>query len=175
MEKILLDENQNPINPDRKFSCTIDSKGREVRTGFEVLKNIPKNSNFTKWCFAKINELFFLMRSKMPKKNLQKENPEYPSFNNWFITLIQSNAFNYFINILNFIRIRILPYISKLNLSKNLLIENVQNQIVQQAKFQNIYYYLFHCFCCWRKTISVSIFPTERTPIFSQFCKMFLS
>ena len=37
------------LTPDRKFSCTIDPYIGSGEQGFEVLKNIPKNSNFTKW------------------------------------------------------------------------------------------------------------------------------
>ena len=38
----LLDENQNPINPDRKFSCTIDPYIGSGEQGFEVLKTFRK-------------------------------------------------------------------------------------------------------------------------------------
>ena len=38
----LLDENSNPINPDRKFSATIDPYIGSGEQGFTVLKNIPK-------------------------------------------------------------------------------------------------------------------------------------
>ena len=64
----LLDENQNPINPDRKFSCTIDPYIGSGEQGFEVLKNIPKTQILQNGEKVKINELFF-----NAVKNAEKE------------------------------------------------------------------------------------------------------
>ena len=75
----LLDENQNPINPDRKFSCTIDPYIGSGEQGFEVLKNIPKTQILQNGEKVKINELFF-NAVKNAEKEFSKENPEYPSF-----------------------------------------------------------------------------------------------
>lgn len=74
----LLDENQNPINTDRKFSCTIDPYIGSGEQGFEVLKNIPKTQILINDKEVKINELFY---NALKNAELEySENSEYPSF-----------------------------------------------------------------------------------------------
>lgn len=74
----LLDENQNPIDRNRKFSCTIDPYIGAGEQGFDVLKDIPKTKVLYNGKEIKINELFY-----MAIKNAEKEfdnNSHYPSF-----------------------------------------------------------------------------------------------
>lgn len=54
----LLDENQTPINPEQKFSLTLDSYIGAGEQGFEVLKDLPKNKVFDNGKEVLINELF---------------------------------------------------------------------------------------------------------------------
>lgn len=54
----LLDENQNPIDPERKFSCTIDPYIGSGEQGFCVLKDIPKTKVLQNGKEIPINELF---------------------------------------------------------------------------------------------------------------------
>lgn len=74
----LLDKNQIPINPERKFTCTIDTYIGSGEQGFEVLKNIPKTPILMNDKEVKINELFY---NALKNAELEySENSEYPSF-----------------------------------------------------------------------------------------------
>ena len=75
----LLDKNQNPINPDKKFTCTIDPYIGSGEQGFEVLKNIPKTQVLQNGKEVKINELFCNAVTKA-EKEFSNTNSEYPSF-----------------------------------------------------------------------------------------------
>ncbi len=74
----LLDENQNPINPDKRFSCTIDPYIGSGEQGFEVLKNLPKEKVLINNHEVKINELFY--NSLIEADKNFDGNCEYPSF-----------------------------------------------------------------------------------------------
>lgn len=54
----LLDEHQNPINPKRKFTCTIDPYIGAGEQGFVVLKDIPKMKVMQNGKELPLNELF---------------------------------------------------------------------------------------------------------------------
>lgn len=73
----LLDDNSNPIDPQRKFTATIDPYIGRGEQGFEVLKNLPKTKVLINGAEVKINDLFsqsLIDVSKNPPKNSQ-----YPS------------------------------------------------------------------------------------------------
>lgn len=74
----LLDGNQNPINPLRKFTCTIDPYIGSGEQGFEVLKNIPKTKILKNNQEVKINQVLY-EGLKEAEKNFDG-NSEYPSF-----------------------------------------------------------------------------------------------
>ena len=76
----LLDENSNPINPDRKFSATIDPYIGSGEQGFTVLKNIPEvkildNDGHE----IRIDELF-RNSLKLADKEFSTIGKTYPSF-----------------------------------------------------------------------------------------------
>lgn len=73
----LLDENQQPVNPQQKFTCTIDPYIGSGEQGFEVLKNIPKTKILKDGNEVKINDLFC-----NALKNAENEytTDTYPSF-----------------------------------------------------------------------------------------------
>lgn len=73
----LLNENQEPLNPNQKFTCTIDPYIGSGEQGFEVLKDIPKIKILDCGNEVKINDLF-----KNALQNAQKEftDETYPSF-----------------------------------------------------------------------------------------------
>lgn len=73
----LLDENHNPIDPNRKFSCTIDSYIGSGEQGFDVLKDIPKTKILQNGQEIKINKLFYDAIKKAPQIY---NTPDYPSF-----------------------------------------------------------------------------------------------
>lgn len=74
----LLDKNQNPIDKNRTFSCTIDPYIGAGEQGFEVLKDIPKTKILKDGKEIKINELFYstIINAEKEYKNSSK----YPSF-----------------------------------------------------------------------------------------------
>lgn len=74
----LLDENQNPIDKNRTFSCTIDPYIGAGEQGFEVLKNIPKTKILIDGKEIKINDLFYQAIKNAPKEFSNQS--EYPSF-----------------------------------------------------------------------------------------------
>lgn len=74
----LLDENQNPIDNSKVFTCTIDPYIGSGEQGFEVLKNIPKTKVLVNGNEAKINEVFSSAIKKAPLT--YNGNSEYPSF-----------------------------------------------------------------------------------------------
>ena len=74
----LLDENQNPINPDKKYTCTIDHYIGTGEQGFEVLKNIPKTTIIKNGKEIALNELFY-EALQQAEKNFNG-NSEYPCF-----------------------------------------------------------------------------------------------
>lgn len=74
----LLDENQNPIDKNRTFSCTIDPYIGNGEQGFDVLKNIPKTKVLIDGKEIKINDLFYNAIKNAPKE--YPEESEYPSF-----------------------------------------------------------------------------------------------
>ncbi len=73
----LLDENQQPLNPERTFSCTIDSFIGAGEQGFEILKHIPKTQIIKNGEDLTISKLFY--NSVQEAENLYST-PEYPSF-----------------------------------------------------------------------------------------------
>lgn len=75
----LLDENQKPIQPERKFTCTIDPYIGAGEQGFEVLKNIPKTKILQEGKEVKINELFY-DAVKKSEIDFAKYGSNYPSF-----------------------------------------------------------------------------------------------
>ena len=74
----LLDEHQNPINPDRKFTCTIDPYIGSGEQGFSVLKNLPKTKILQNGKEIPINELF--ENSLIEAARTTKTPYTYPSF-----------------------------------------------------------------------------------------------
>ncbi len=76
--KNLFDQNQNLINPDQKFTCTIDRYIGAGEQGFEILKNIPKTTIIKNGKEIALNELFY-EALKQAEKNFNG-NSEYPSF-----------------------------------------------------------------------------------------------
>ncbi len=76
--KELLDKNQNPINPERKFSLTLDSYIGSGEQGFEVLKNLPKTRVLTNEKEVLINEMFCTALQQAARDF--DGNSEYPSF-----------------------------------------------------------------------------------------------
>jgi len=74
----LLDENQKPLNPERKFTCTIDSFIGSGELGFKDLKELSKTKVIKNNSDIKINELFLsaLFEAEKTYKNPCK----YPSF-----------------------------------------------------------------------------------------------
>lgn len=74
----LLDENQNPIDKNCIFSCTIDPYIGNGEQGFDVLKNIPKTKVLIDGKEIKINDLFYNAIKNAPKEH--PEESEYPSF-----------------------------------------------------------------------------------------------
>lgn len=74
----LLDKNQNPIDKNRTFSCTIDPYIGNGEQGFDVLKNIPKTKILIDDKEIKINELFYQAIKNAPEEYLNSS--EYPSF-----------------------------------------------------------------------------------------------
>ncbi|MCM1338355.1 MAG: 5'-nucleotidase C-terminal domain-containing protein [Muribaculaceae bacterium] len=74
----LLDENQTPIDKNRKYSCTIDSFIGSGEQGFDVLKNIPKSKILKNNQEILINELFY-DALKNAAENFDG-NSQYPSF-----------------------------------------------------------------------------------------------
>lgn len=75
----LLDENQNSISQNRKFSCTIDPYIGSGEQGFEILKNIPKTKVTKNGKEVKLNELF-CDSLKNTQQDFQKYGSKYPSF-----------------------------------------------------------------------------------------------
>ena len=73
----LLDEQQTPINPERKFSCTIDNYVGNGEQGFEMLKDITKTKILENDKPILISELFYNSVINAPNKYTQ---PEYPTF-----------------------------------------------------------------------------------------------
>ena len=73
----LLDEQQTPINPERKFSCTIDNYVGNGEQGFEMLKDITKTNILENDKPILISELFYNSVINAPNKYTQ---PEYPTF-----------------------------------------------------------------------------------------------
>lgn len=74
----LLDKNQNPINPERKFTCTIDPYIGSGEQGFAVLKDIPKTKILQEGKELPINELF---ENSLIEVSKHLETPRtYPSF-----------------------------------------------------------------------------------------------
>ena len=76
--KKLLDENQNPIDKNKTFSCTIDPYIGAGEQGFEVLKNIPKTKILKNGEEIKMNELFYTTIINAEKE--YKNSSKYPSF-----------------------------------------------------------------------------------------------
>lgn len=74
----LLDENNNPIDKSRIFTCTIDSYIGNGEQGFEVLKNIPKSVIYHNDSPIKINELFY--NAIIDAEKNFDGNTSYPSF-----------------------------------------------------------------------------------------------
>lgn len=74
----LLDENQKPINPNKKFSCTIDAFIGAGEQGFEVLKNIPKTPILANKKEVQINTLLF--NALQEAQHIYPQNSEYPVF-----------------------------------------------------------------------------------------------
>jgi len=74
----LLDENQNPIEPERKFTCTIDPYIGAGEQGFCVLKDIPKTKVLQNGKEIPINEL---LEQSLIEAGKQIDKPyTYPSF-----------------------------------------------------------------------------------------------
>ncbi len=73
----LLDSNQNPIDPNRVFTCTIDPYIGSGEQGFEVLKNLPKTKVLQNGKEVQINELL-KNALESAAKNFDG-NSEYPS------------------------------------------------------------------------------------------------
>lgn len=73
----LLDKNHNPIDPDRKFTCTIDHYIGTGEQGFDVLKEIPKTKILQNGQEIKINEMFYKAICQAPD---EFTNSNYPSF-----------------------------------------------------------------------------------------------
>ncbi len=74
----LLDENQNPIEPTRTFTCTIDPYIGAGEQGFEILKSLRKTKILKNNKEIKINELFY--SSVIQAEKQYKNTPNYPSF-----------------------------------------------------------------------------------------------
>lgn len=74
----LLDENSNPIDPTRKFSCTIDPYIGSGEQGFKTLKNLPKTKILQAGKEIPLNELFKNALIKAEKNFNGKS--EYPCF-----------------------------------------------------------------------------------------------
>ncbi len=74
----LLDENQNPIDDFRKFTCTIDSYIGSGEQGFETLKPLPKIKVIQEGKEVRINELLY-DALKQAEQDFDG-NPEYPSW-----------------------------------------------------------------------------------------------
>lgn len=74
----LLDENQNLINQNKIFTCTIDRYIGSGEQGFDVLKNIPKTTIIKNGKEIALNELFY-EALKQAEKNFNG-NSEYPCF-----------------------------------------------------------------------------------------------
>lgn len=76
--KNLLDENQNPIDDTKKFTCTIDHYIGTGEQGFEVLKDIPKTKILKDGKEIRINEMFYNAIINAEKEC--KQPSTYPSF-----------------------------------------------------------------------------------------------
>ncbi len=74
----LLDKNQNPIDPNRKFTCTIDPYIGSGEQEFSVLKNIPKTKVLQYGKEVPINELF--AKSLIEASKTTSTPYTYPSF-----------------------------------------------------------------------------------------------
>ena len=74
----LLDENQNPKDESRVFTCTIDSYIGSGEQGFEVLKKIPKTKVLQNGQEVKMNEMFY--SEIINAENKFATNSKYPSF-----------------------------------------------------------------------------------------------
>lgn len=74
----LLDKNQEPINPKKIFTCTIDSYIGVGEQGFEVLKNIPKTKILYNNKSVALNELFY--NKIINAENFYTSGSMYPSF-----------------------------------------------------------------------------------------------
>lgn len=73
----LLDSEQNPIEPNRVFTCTIDPYIGAGEQGFEVLKSIPKTKVLQNGKEVQLNEL--LKNALKSAANNFDGNSEYPS------------------------------------------------------------------------------------------------
>lgn len=73
----LLDKSHNPINSERKFTCTIDHYIGTGEQGFEILKNIPKTKILENGQEIRINEMFY---KAIQQATDEFSNPDYPSF-----------------------------------------------------------------------------------------------
>ena len=73
----LLDKSHNPINSERKFTCTIDHYIGTGEQGFEILKDIPKTKILENGQEIRINEMFYKAIQQAPD---EFSNPDYPSF-----------------------------------------------------------------------------------------------
>lgn len=74
----LLDENCNPINSQKKYSCTIDAYIGSAEQGFDVLKNIPKTRVLKNDKEILLNELLY--DSLCAVGELKVDNSEYSSW-----------------------------------------------------------------------------------------------
>lgn len=74
----LLDENLNPIEPDKKFTCTIDKYIGSGEQGFEILKEIPKTKILKNGKEVALNELFYEALQQAEQEFCNSH--EYPCF-----------------------------------------------------------------------------------------------
>lgn len=74
----LLDENLNPIEPEKKYTCTIDKYIGSGEQGFEILKEIPKTKILKNGKEVALNELFYEALKQAEQEFCNSH--EYPCF-----------------------------------------------------------------------------------------------
>ncbi len=77
-EEALLDKNGQPLNPNRKFKCAIDSYIADGGQGFTTLQQAEKTDILQNNQPLKINEVLLDAIKNAPRQ--YKPNSEYPSF-----------------------------------------------------------------------------------------------
>lgn len=74
----LLDENQNPIDNNRKYSCTLDSYIANGEQGFDILRNLEKKPILNQEKPISLNTLLYNALRQAEKRNYPSG--QYPSF-----------------------------------------------------------------------------------------------